>query len=81
MKNLLKKIYKQKFRKEWKIQFGHWCTSTENGTDCNVCDKKVSGGFPHVQQHSITELHQRNLRKKQNNVKITPLLYTEDQLK
>lgn len=77
-----KTSYKQKFREEWSQdkKYGSWCKSTRDGSSafCTVCDKNIMGGITHIQRHSNTSLHKKNLNKAENTPKIEQLMKNDE---
>ncbi|XP_043277820.1 zinc finger MYM-type protein 1-like [Venturia canescens] len=56
------KVYKQKFKEEWRQSFGKWLICTEDKKPrCTACNKNLEGGYSHIKRHAETQFHIREL--------------------
>lgn len=68
-KSKKKKVYAQKFKKEW-MDLYPWLEKKSDKSFCKACEKSIMGGIKHLKRHSETEAHKKNIVKARNTPKM-----------
>lgn len=70
-----KKVYKQKFKEEWRKTFGKWLVQSANGKPrCSAYNKELEGSSTHIKRHADTKLHLSKLKDIETTPKLGTLL-------